>query len=49
MNFIEAYKLGQEGKSKGLPLGEGLEEVSRAINGLQKAMIIGVAASPKVK
>lgn len=48
MNFIEAYKLGQEGKSKGLPLGEGLEEVSRAINGLQKAMIIGVAASPKV-
>ena len=47
-NFISEYVKGQSGGNKGLPLGPGLEHVSKAINGLQKAMMIGVAASPKV-
>lgn len=46
-NFISEFKKGQSGGNKGLPLGPGLEHVSRAINGLQKAMMIGVAAAPK--
>lgn len=48
-NFITEFKKGQEGGNKGLFMGEGLTEVSRAINGVQKAMMIGIAASPKVK
>lgn len=47
-NFIEEFKKGQRGGNKGLSLGPGLVEVDRAINGLQKAMMIGVAAAPKV-
>ena len=47
-NFITEFKKGQEGGNKGLFMGEGLTEVSRAINGVQKAMMIGIAASPKV-
>lgn len=47
-NFITEFKKGQEGGNKGLSMGEGLTEVSRAINGVQKAMMIGIAASPKV-
>lgn len=47
MNFIETYKEGQQGVNKGLPMGEGLLEVSRAINGVQKSRIYGVAAAPK--
>lgn len=47
-NFIAEYLKGQSGGNKGLPLGPGLEAVSKAINGLQKGMMIGVAASPKV-
>lgn len=47
MNFIEAYKKGQAGANKGLPMGEGLEEVSASINDIQRAMIIVIAAAAK--
>lgn len=47
-NFIQEYLKGQRGGNKGLPMGPGLEHVSKAINGVQKGMMIGVAASPKV-
>ena len=47
MNFKDAYKKGQEGSNKGLPMGKGLEAVSSAVNEIQRAMIYGVAASPK--
>ena len=48
MNFIEDYKKGQQGDNKGIPLGKGLNKVSNAINGLQKRMMYGLAAGPKV-
>ena len=47
MNFIEEFKFGQSGGNKGLSLGPGLEKLSRAINGLQRKMMIGVASPPK--
>lgn len=47
MNFIETYKEGQQGVNKGLPMGEGLSEVSKAINGIQRSRMYGVAAAPK--
>jgi hypothetical protein len=47
MNFIEEYKKGQTGGNKGLPMGEGLMNVAKAINGVQRARIYGVAAPPK--
>lgn len=47
MNLIEAYKKGQEGANKGLPMGEGLENISAAINDLQRAMIYVVAGAAK--
>ena len=47
MNFIENYKKGQEGYNKGLFMGEGCEEISRSINGVQKGMIYSIAAAPK--
>jgi len=49
MNFIEAYKKGQEGVNKGLPMGEGLENISASINDLQKATIYVVAGAAKGK
>jgi hypothetical protein len=49
MNLIEAYKKGQEGANKGLPMGEGLENISAAINDLQRAMIYVVAGAAKGK
>jgi hypothetical protein len=48
MNFITAFQQGQKGRNKGLELGPGLEQISRAINGLQQKMIIGIGAAPKV-
>lgn len=48
MNFETAYILGQQGSNQGLSMGEGLSEVSNAVNGVQKGMIYGVAAAPKV-
>lgn len=47
-HFITEFNLGQSGGNKGLPMGNGLANISRAINGVQKAMMYGVAASPKV-
>lgn len=47
MNFIEEYKKGQTGGNKGLPMGEGLLNLSNAINGIQKGRLYGVAAPPK--
>lgn len=48
MNFQIAFERGQLGVNKGLALGPGLENISRAINGLQRGMIYGIAAAPKV-
>lgn len=47
MNFIEEFKKGQSGGNKGLPMGEGLDNISQRINGVQRQRIYGVAASPK--
>jgi hypothetical protein len=47
MNFIEEYKKGQTGGNKGLPMGEGLMNISKAINGVQRGRIYGIAAAPK--
>ncbi len=47
MNFIESFKKGQEGGNKGIPLTEGLEGLSKAINGVQKGRIYGIGAAPK--
>lgn len=47
MNLIEEFKKGQEGSNKGLPMGEGLSNVSKSINGVQRGRIYGIAASPK--
>ncbi len=48
MNFKTEFKKGQEGRNKGLPMGEGLENISQALNGIQRGMSYGVAAPPKV-
>lgn len=47
-NFIIEYKKGQEGRNRGLPMGEGLDAIARAIDGIQKAMMYVVASAPKV-
>ncbi len=48
MNFIEEFKAGQSGKNKGIPLGPGLDNISKAINGIQKDKIFVLGAMPKV-
>lgn len=47
-NFIEEFKKGQLGRNKGLPMGPGLSEISRVINGIQRRMMYTVASPPKV-
>jgi hypothetical protein len=47
MNFIEEFKKGQSGGNKGLPMGDGLINISNAVNGVQKGRLYGVAAPPK--
>ena len=47
-NFIEEFKKGQSGSNKGLPMGPGLEPITKAINGLQRKMMYTIASSPKV-
>lgn len=47
MNLIEEFNKGQKGGNKGLPMGEGLTKLSKAINGVQKSRIYGVAAAAK--
>ncbi len=47
-NFIVEFKKGQVGKNKGLPMGKGLEAISKAIDGIQRGMMYVIASSPKV-
>ena len=47
-NFIVEYKKGQSGKNKGLPMGDGLQAISKAIDGIQRGMMYIVASAPKV-
>jgi hypothetical protein len=47
MNLVEAFKAGQKGSNKGLPMGEGLKNIDLAINGVQKGRIYTVGAPPK--
>ena len=47
-NFIEEFKKGQSGSNKGLPMGPGLEPITKAINGLQRKMMYTIASPPKV-
>lgn len=48
MNVIEKYNQGQAGGNKGLYMGEGMQKIYLAINGVQKGRTYGVAAGPKV-
>lgn len=47
MNIIKAFEAGQKGANKGLPMGEGLKNISMAINDIQRGRIYTVAAAPK--
>ena len=47
-NFIVEYKKGQSGRNKGLPMGAGLENISKAIDGIQRGMMYVIASPPKV-
>lgn len=47
MNFIKEYQKGQTGSNKGLNMGPGLQNISKAINGVQKSRMYGVAAAAK--
>ena len=46
MNFVEKFKKGLRGLNFGLPTG--MAEIDKAIGGIQKAALYGVAAGPKV-
>lgn len=48
MNFLSEYNKGQRGENKGIPMGKGLESISKAINGIQQRRIFVVAAGPKI-
>lgn len=48
MNFIEEFKKGQAEKNKGLYMGDGLSGISKAINGIQRKRIYGIASAPKI-
>lgn len=47
-NFVTEFKKAIQGENKGIPFGPGLEALTRALNGIQKARVYGVAAAPKV-
>lgn len=47
-NFIEEFKKGQKGSNKGIPFGPGLDNLTRALNGVQKHTIYGIGSPPKV-
>lgn len=47
-HFIEVFKQGQQKKNRGLPMGSGLENLSRALNGIQRRMMYSIASAPKV-
>lgn len=46
-NFIEEFKRGQRGDSKGIPFGEGLEKLTSDLNGIQRGRIYGVGGPEK--
>lgn len=46
MNFVAAYQHGQKGKNQGLTTG--IRDLDRAVDGVQRRSIYGLAASPKV-
>lgn len=48
MNFIEEFKKGQNGSNRGLPFGQGLEELTKVLNGIQKGRYFCVSAEAKV-
>lgn len=48
MNFIEEFKEGQKGKNKGFYMGEGFDNISKSINGIQKHRIYTIASPPKI-
>lgn len=47
-NFVEEFYKGKRGSNKGIPLGPGLVNITKAINGVQRGMMYGIAAAPKV-
>ena len=47
-NFIEEFIKGKKGGNKGISLGPGLNNITKAINGIQRGMMYGIAAAPKV-
>lgn len=47
-NFVEEFYKGKRGSNKGIPLGPGLVNITKAINGIQRGMMYGIAAAPKV-
>lgn len=48
MNIIEKFNQGQQGGNMGLYMGDALVNIYRAIKGVQRAKVYGVAAAPKV-
>lgn len=48
MFFQKKFQEGQNGNNKGLPLGEGLANITSAINGIQKGRIFTIASPPKI-
>lgn len=46
--FLSEFEKGKLSLNRGLPLGEGLVKLDRAINGLQRGVMIGIGSSPKV-
>lgn len=46
MNFIEEYKKGQSGSNKGLNMG--ISSLNKALNGIQKHRLFGIASPAKV-
>lgn len=47
MTLLNALQEGQTGLNIGLPMGEGLEDLERLLNGIQKSKITSLAAPPK--
>lgn len=48
MNFVTEFLKGQKGTNKGLWMGEGLESIYKAINGIQRRKYFVIASAPKV-
>lgn len=46
-NFIETYKRGQRGEARGIPFGEGLESLTKDLNGIHRGRMYGIAGPEK--